>query len=148
MDKPVERVFVDSNVLVQSAVKTAPLNAAALNKLHLLRQDDVELWTSRQVLREYLVALTQAHAGSPPVPPGKAAGDVAFLQMTISIAEETADVMAQLLTLVEKLKLTGKQIHDANIVAVMQAHGIRRLLTATPADYAVFDAIIFPMALY
>jgi len=145
--KPVDRVFVDTNVLVQSVVAAAPLYTAALSKLHALRQDGTELWTSRQVLREYVVALTQAQAFSPALPPAKVAGDVAFLQSTLTIAEDNADVTGQLLTLAARFNLGGKLIHDANIVATMQVHGIRKLLTARPADYAVFGALVIPLPL-
>jgi predicted nucleic acid-binding protein len=145
--KPVDRVFVDTNVLVQSVVTTAPLYAAALTKLHQLRQDDTELWTSRQVLREYVVALTQPQAFGPPLPAQKVIGDVAFLQSTLAIAEDNADVMAQALTFMARFNLAGKHMHDANIVATMQVHGIRKLLTARPADYAAFGGLVIPLPL-
>ena len=36
----------------------------------------------------------------------------------------------------------GKQVHDANIVATMLAHGIPRLLTHNVTDFTRFAAII------
>lgn len=35
----------------------------------------------------------------------------------------------------ERLAINGKQVHDANIVATMQAHGIRHLLTYNASDF-------------
>ena len=40
------------------------------------------------------------------------------------------------------ITIGGKQVHDANIVATMQAHGLRRLLTHNTADFARFGALI------
>ncbi len=36
----------------------------------------------------------------------------------------------------------GKQIHDANIVATMMAHGIRTLLTDNVSDFARWGHVI------
>lgn len=45
--------------------------------------------------------------------------------------------------------VSGKQTHDAHIVAMMQVHGVRQLLTFNGADFKRFDAveIIDPAAL-
>ena len=36
----------------------------------------------------------------------------------------------------------GKQVHDANLVATMLAHGIRRLLTFNLADFQRFAGLV------
>jgi predicted nucleic acid-binding protein len=38
--------------------------------------------------------------------------------------------------LVRKHRVQGKQVHDCNIVAVMLANGVRRLVTRNPTDFA------------
>jgi predicted nucleic acid-binding protein len=43
--------------------------------------------------------------------------------------------------LLRKYCVRGKQIHDANIVAVMLTHGICRLVTYNQADFARFGEI-------
>ena len=40
------------------------------------------------------------------------------------------------------IPLGGKQVHDANIVATMQAYGVNRLLTDNTADYVRFSGLI------
>ena len=42
---------------------------------------------------------------------------------------------------------TNKNIHDANIVAVMLIHGVRRLATYNQADFQRFDEIVLEAAL-
>jgi predicted nucleic acid-binding protein len=44
--------------------------------------------------------------------------------------------------LIARIAVGGKQVHDANIVATMQAHGIRQLLTGNVADFNRFSALI------
>jgi predicted nucleic acid-binding protein len=43
--------------------------------------------------------------------------------------------------LVRQYQIRGKQIHDANIVAVMLTHGIHRLATYNQADFQRFGEI-------
>jgi predicted nucleic acid-binding protein len=47
-----------------------------------------------------------------------------------------------LIALLLSISVGGKQVHDANIVATMQAHGLRRLLTYNTADFARFAHLI------
>ena len=41
-----------------------------------------------------------------------------------------------------RYSLGGRQVHDANVVATMLAHGERRLLTFNEADFRRFAAVI------
>jgi len=65
-----------------------------------------------------------------------------YLQSRFRVADETQQVTDRLLILIERFPVGGKQIHDAAIVATMQAHGIRGLLTATPADFRRYGDLI------
>ena len=47
-----------------------------------------------------------------------------------------------LITLCREVLVGGSQIHDANIVATMLAHGERRLLTFNVADFRRFEGRI------
>ena len=42
----------------------------------------------------------------------------------------------------EQVKIVGKQVHDANIVATMQAYQIPYLLTANIGDFNRFSTLI------
>jgi predicted nucleic acid-binding protein len=52
-------VFLDTNVLVYASLALSPFHAAATERLAALEGDGVDLWVSRQVLREYLAAMTR-----------------------------------------------------------------------------------------
>ena len=51
-----------------------------------------------------------------------------------------------LIALCQEVPLAGKQVHDANIVATMLAHGERRLLTFNASDFQRFGERIEPIA--
>jgi len=51
------------------------------------------------------------------------------------IADETSATTQTLLLLLNDYPVSGKQIHDANIVAAMLTNGIDTLLTLNAADF-------------
>jgi predicted nucleic acid-binding protein len=135
-------VFVDTNVLVYTRVAAPPLHAIAISALDQLRASGVELWTSRQVLREYLAATTRPGTITPAVPTADLVADVQGFLTRFMIAEDGPRVTAHLLNLLGSVACQGKQVHDANIVATMQAHGIPNLLTHNTGDFARFSTYI------
>jgi predicted nucleic acid-binding protein len=137
-----EAVFVDANVLIYSRVALSPLHAVALQSLNDLSTAGHALWTSRQVLREYLAATTRPGTLTPPVPIAALVADVQAFEARFQIAEDGAAVTAELLKLITAIPCAGKQIHDANIVATMLAAGIAKLLTHNVADFSRFASHI------
>lgn len=135
-------VFVDTNVLVYARLALSPFNLAATNYLDRLTQDGVELWISRQVLREYLATMTRPGMVSTPLPPGVLVSDVRYFSQHLRVAEDGPAVMAELLSLLQTIPVGGKQVHDANLVATMRAHGIGRLLTHNTADFTRYAHLI------
>ncbi len=90
---------------------------------------------SRQVMREYLATVTRPQPWSPPIPMELALSDIARLEGTFDILEDGPQVTKMLTALCREFPAGGKQIHDANIAATMLAHGERRLLTLSAADF-------------
>ncbi len=134
--------FVDTNLLVYSTVSAAPFHAAAVTALADEQAAGRELWISRQVLREYLAVLSRPQTFTPPISPAQLVQQVQALQNQFHITEDSTLVTANLLGLLSTLAIGGKQVHDANIVATMQAYGISRLLTHNTADFARFTSLI------
>jgi predicted nucleic acid-binding protein len=141
------RIFADTNILVFAAVPTAPLHAAAVQRLATLRKAGDELWISRQVLREYAAMRTRPQTFSSPVSGAAVAADLVAFQTNFPIVEDGPSVTAHLVNLLGAVPIGGKQVHDANIVATMLAQNISRLLTHNTADFARFSAFITVEAL-
>ena len=72
------------------------------------------------------------------MPLSEALDDVDKLLDTYSLLEDGPAVTETLVTLCREVPVGGRQIHDANIVATMLAHGERRLLTFNTADFRRF----------
>jgi predicted nucleic acid-binding protein len=138
----VSKVFIDTNVLIRSNLATAPLHAEARQAIGYLWDAGAQLWISRQVLREYMANVTRPQTYAQPLPPDVVIRRVRFFQAQFDVADEQAEVTAKLLTLLDAIALGGKQVHDANIVATMQAYDIPTLLTHNTTDFARFSSLI------
>jgi len=136
-EQPASALFVDTNVLVYANVNEAPQHQAALAAIDQARKDGRVLWISRQVLREYLVTLTRPQAFQD-VPLITVLEQVQLFQNHFEIADDTDAVTDQLMQLMDDIPIGGKQVHDANIVATMLAHGIPALLTHNGKDFERF----------
>ena len=135
-------VFVDTNVLVYVTRPSATQHAAALAALTRLEDEGSALWISPQVLREYLAAVTRPQATAPGLAMATAIADVRNFRAAFDVAEERPSVLDRLLDLLAAHRVSGRQVHDANVVATMREHGIRRLLTFNAADFRRFARII------
>jgi predicted nucleic acid-binding protein len=130
--------FVDTNVLVYAAAAGAPLHKRASEELRKRAESGQELWVSRQVLREYLAALSRPQTFAKPRPASELVSDIRYFLSHFRLAEEGHAVTEKLLELIEEVEIGGKQIHDANLVATMLAAGIPALLTHNVGDFVRF----------
>jgi len=138
----VDPLLVDTNVLIYHQIALSPLHAAARNRLRDLLAAGHTLWVSRQILREYLAAMSRPGTVTPPLPMTTLIADVQAFQSRFFLAEDGPAVTAHLLSLLASVSCGGKQVHDANVVATMLAHGIPSLLTHNVADFSRFAGII------
>lgn len=135
-------VFLDTNILVYANVDESPFHQMALQAIQTRYEAGVEMWVSRQVLREYLTTLTRPQVFANPRPVAITIERVRFFQTQFRIAEDTLQVTERLLTLMAQVAIGGRQVHDANIVATMQAYGISQLLTHNVADFNRYQEFI------
>jgi predicted nucleic acid-binding protein len=95
------------------------------------------------VIREYLAAATREIAlGGGGLSLEDVLYNVGVFRHDFEVVEETSMVLDMLLRLLESTPTSGKQVHDANIVATMQAHGITHLLTHNVGDFARFSRLV------
>ena len=142
MTAAANRILVDTNILVYAALRNSPWHVRAIQALHGELQSGAEMWISRQILREYIAVLTRPGTTTLASPAAIAAADVVAFEQMFHVADDTHDVTASLLSLVQNVSIGGRQIHDANLVATMQVYGISRLLTHNAADFTRFGSRI------
>ncbi|WP_419937383.1 type II toxin-antitoxin system VapC family toxin [Candidatus Palauibacter sp.] len=131
-------MFIDTNVLVAVRVPEAPQFDVARTAITRAFASGERLRISRQVVREYLAAVTRPQNWSSPLDMAVALRDAERMLQQFEILEDGPRVMALLEELCREVSLAGKQVHDANIAATMLAYGERRLLTLNERDFRHF----------
>ena len=139
-------MFVDTNVLVVARSAQAPNRQTALDALSREGQSE-GLKISRQVIREYLAVVTRPQTWASPLSMAEALTDVGRYMSAFEILEDGQAVMDTLASLCREVPVGGKQVHDANIVATMLAHGEWRLLTFNVKDFRRFGQRVELVAL-
>ncbi|MEQ8189558.1 MAG: PIN domain-containing protein, partial [Candidatus Eremiobacterota bacterium] len=132
MMKDVKELFIDTNILVYATSQKSPLYDQANKKLALASDTGIALIISPQIIREYLSATTRNLHNS------QAYDDIIYniqmFQNDFYIVDDNKIVVSALEKLVQAYSVSGKQVHDANIVATMQVYGIKYLLTHNICD--------------
>ena len=119
-----------------------PQCVAARSALVRLEGEASSLWISQQVLREYLAATTRPQASAAALSMSDAISDVRSFQLTFNFLNDNMDVFERLLWLLATQSSAGKQVHDANLVATMLTHNIKRLLTFNVGDFQRYQPLI------
>jgi predicted nucleic acid-binding protein len=132
-------MFIDTNVFVNSRVPDAPAHAVARDRLEQAIFGDEPLRISRQIIREYLSVVTRPQTWPGEISRDEALDDANSLMRNFEILEDGPVVTETLIALCREVPSGGRQIHDANIVATMLAHGERRLLTFNVADFRRYE---------
>ncbi len=131
-------MFVDTNVLIYSTRSTSSFHARAVALWQLPRVPKRNRHQS-QVIWEYLSVVTRPSGDSEPLPMVDALADVERFVAAFDVLEDGPEVGALLGDLCRSVAIGGRQVHDANIVATMLAHGESRLLTANRSDFRRFE---------
>lgn len=138
----VEPCFVDTNVLLSATDRDRAAHREALEFLTGGLNGSERLYASGQVFREYLVVATRPRDDNGlGQSPREASENLIEFRRCLHLLEETAAVAEHLQRLVAAQGLRGKRIHDANIVATMLTHGLRRVRTYNPKDFEEFRQV-------
>ena len=122
----VSRVFIDSNILVYATFEDykVGLHRECLAQLERYLSDGTALFISGQVIREYWAQATWLKIRGEQRPIPWVLGHLARFRSMMQELDESAAVRDQLVSLVEIHSVRAQDVHDANIVATMLAHGI------------------------
>jgi predicted nucleic acid-binding protein len=132
------KAFVDTNIVLRAMIPQMTLHREAEALIQKMWANDVELWISHQVIREYLVQATHPNSFTPALTLEQVVRQINIFETLFRIADETRQVRFELIALLKAYPTRGKQVHDANIVATMLAYSIDTLLTMNVADMKRF----------
>ena len=134
--------LVDTNVLLRLLQPEHPQYTVASMALAGLRRQKSDLCIARQNLVEFWVVATRPVAENGlGMGPLMTAGEVRVLRDLFRVLEGKPGIADAWENLVTGHLVSGKQAHDAHLVAVMNIHGVRRILTFNGAGFRRYDSI-------
>ncbi len=144
-----DRAVLDTNVLLAATDEARQEHEHAVAALNVWPASGLVLYTSGQILREYLVVATRpADHNGLGMARQDAIANIRALRARLNVLAEDVKVSNRLLELLDEVECAGKQIHDANVVATMLVHGIDTVVTSNIDDFARFEDHIHVVGLH
>jgi len=138
-DSSVRSVLLDTNVLLDATTPARDLHRAARRVLDEWPNRGIQLCVSGQILREYLaVATRNAEVNGLGLAVEDALANVAAFKGRCRFLNEDREVAERLYDLLDDVACSGKQVHDANVVATCLVHGVPAIVTANTGDFGRF----------
>lgn len=136
-------VLADTNVILRVLEPRHAHHSHAVGALRSLKQSGCDLCFVPQVDYEFWVAATHPIAANGlGMTPQQAAAEIRKLGPPLfRFFRDERAVYDKWQLLVIQHAVQRKSAHDARLVAAMQRHGITRLLTFNPSDFARFPGI-------
>lgn len=130
------RVLVDTNILVRSVERNHPLMRAARQSLRSLIQQGHEPCIAPQNIAEFWNVCTRPFEANG-LGNSIAATDrlTSRIETFFTVLPDSMEIFRHWRQLVVSHEVKGAKVHDARLVAIMETHGVRHLLTFNAADF-------------
>src|SRR5688500_8725409 len=120
--------LVDTGILIRVANVADALHAVASQATLTLYRAGEDLRTAPQNLIEFRNAATRpAAVNGIGMPPADAEAHAAQFESMFTVVPESADIYPTWKSIVQALGITGKQVHDARLVAICHVNNITHL---------------------
>ena len=135
-------ILIDTNLVLRSVQPTHPMHASAVRALAMLMEREEPLALSIQNVAEFWNVATRPESNN-----GlgfsieETRDEVSKLEAFFAVLYESATSYAAWKALVVEHRVSGVQVHDARLVAVMKVHGIRQIVTFNDADFSRYGEI-------
>ncbi len=134
--------LIDTNVLVRIVQPKNPLQRDANRSLRSLRRQAESLLIMPQNLIEFWAVATRPAANNGlGLPVDQTAAQLRNLKSLFTPLADTADIFSEWERIVLQYQVSGKQAHDARLVAAMIVHDVTHLLTFNTSDFKRFTTI-------
>ena len=129
-------VLTDTNILLRIADPAHPMYQTAADAVEVLRQrGDIPCLAPQNLIEYRAVCTRPVRDNGLGMDPQQIQIEFARLKRYFPVFEERPQVFAEWERLVDTYGAIGKQNHDARLVAAMNVHGIRAILTFNKRDF-------------
>ena len=136
-------IGLDCNILIQLALADHPANVATLAAVQAETQRGETLLFPPLIATEFLHVVTDERRFAPPLTMEEALEWLEDFTANplVKIVEPSEASLRLTMQLMRQHRLGRKRILDTHLAAVLNTHGVKRLLTSNPGDFAVFGVI-------
>jgi predicted nucleic acid-binding protein len=137
-------ILADSGILLRLFHPADPFHATVDAAVSLLRSRGEKLAYSLQNATEFWNVSTRpiTARGGQGLDVTETEHRLGLIEATFALLTEPPAVYSIWRQLVVTHSVQGKQVHDARLVALMQAHGISHILTLNGGDFARYPGIV------
>jgi predicted nucleic acid-binding protein len=141
-------ILVDTNVLLRRIQPDHPHHALAIDSVARLLASGEQVYFTLQNMSEFWNVMTRPVAANGlGFTRAFALGEVGKIETALTLLPDSPAVYEEWKRLVATYAVSGAKVHDARLVAVMNVHGVRRILTFDSSDFARFKIeVIHPSA--
>jgi hypothetical protein len=134
--------LLDTNLLTRTAQPHHPMHQLAVDAVAALRQRGELLLLVPQNFYEFWVVCTRpAGQNGLGLTPAHVQAEFGRLKSLFTVLDDTPAVFPEWERLVVAHQVSGKNAHDARLVAAMNVHGIPHLLTFNKPDFQRYQGI-------
>ena len=135
--------LLDTSILLRHTNSSDPLHPVAAHALLTLHQQGEVLHTAPQIFTEFRNVVTRpAEVNGLGLSSAEAQAKAAIYEAQFPLLPETPDIFPAWKALVETANVTGKQVHDARLIAICQVYGITHILTFNVRHFTRMAAFV------
>jgi predicted nucleic acid-binding protein len=132
-------VLVDTNVLLRRIQPDHQHHAMAIDSVARLLASGERVYFTLQNISEFWNVMTRPiGANGLGFSPAFVLGEVEKIETVLTLLPDSPAAYEEWKRLVSTHAVSGAKVHDARLVALMNVHGIRRMLTFNTGDFARF----------
>lgn len=133
-------VLVDTNILLGRVQPDHAHHAVAIESVaRLLATGEPVHFTLQNISEFWNVATRPIAVNGLGFSPEFALNEVGKIEQVLTLLPDSPAAYEEWKRLVATYAVSGTKVHDARLVAIMNVHGVRRLLTFNTADFARFE---------
>jgi predicted nucleic acid-binding protein len=135
--------LLDTNILVRCMQPSSPeyqTTIAAIEKLS--KRGEETLITAQTIVEFWSVATRPADQNGLGLTPSQADVEVRKMEALFALLPDVPGIYSHWRRVVVSAGVSGRQVHDARLVAVMLVHGVTHLLTLNTSDFKRYRGIV------
>src|SRR5215218_10444957 len=134
--------LADTNILLRWVSPADPQHILAVDSVKALqRRGEVVHITPQNVIEFWAVATRPASANGLGMSPAEAEREVESLEKLFPLVPDSPAVYAQWKDLVSAAGVSGVNVHDARLAAIMAVNGLTHVLTFNTKDFKRFHGV-------